>query len=68
MENPFRLLDLPAEIRDGIYYQILYIWPTYPIYGTGTVTMNWVSQNEEGVKFILLFSPPIDRFTRKPEP
>jgi hypothetical protein len=27
MEKPFRLLDLPANIRDQIYYEILCTWP-----------------------------------------
>lgn len=26
--EPFRLLDLPREVRDAIYYQILCDWPT----------------------------------------
>lgn len=29
MKKPFRLLDLPAEIRDQIYLEILCTWPAY---------------------------------------
>jgi hypothetical protein len=29
MEKPFRLLDLPAEIRDQIYHDIVCTWPAY---------------------------------------
>ncbi|KUL88398.1 hypothetical protein ZTR_04914 [Talaromyces verruculosus] len=29
MKKPFRLLDLPTEIRDKIYHEILCTWPAY---------------------------------------
>lgn len=35
MEKSFRLLDLPAEIRDSIYHEILCTWSTYPVQWNG---------------------------------
>ena len=35
MEKSFRLLDLPAEIRDSIYHEILCMWSTYPVQWNG---------------------------------
>lgn len=29
MEKPFRLLELPAKVRDQIYHEILCTWPAY---------------------------------------
>lgn len=39
MEKPFRLLDLPANIRDQIYYEILCTWPEENQYAVNPTEM-----------------------------